>query len=82
MFNDAIRIFLDLQQPFMSPRYPGGPGPRGPGPGVRMPPQQVDFNSPGGPGPMMPGSMDPSRQGQYCLFSCPLLPELTNSECI
>lgn len=27
---------------FMSPRYPSGPGP-GPRPGVRMPPQQVDF---------------------------------------
>ncbi|XP_054162763.1 single-stranded DNA-binding protein 3-like isoform X3 [Oppia nitens] len=46
-------------QPFMSPRYPGGPRP-----GVRMP-QQVDFNPPGGvPGqPMMPNSMDPTRQG-------------------
>lgn len=49
-------------QPFMSPRYPGGPGPRS---GVRMP---QDFNpGPGGPGPMMPGSMDPGRPG--LLFS-------------
>ncbi|XP_075529087.1 single-stranded DNA-binding protein 3-like isoform X7 [Dermacentor variabilis] len=46
-------------QPFMSPRYPGGPRP-----GVRMP-QQVEFNPPGGvPGqPMMPNSIDPTRQG-------------------
>jgi hypothetical protein len=46
-------------QPFMSPRYPGGPRP-----GVRMP-QQVDFNPPGGvPGqPLMPNTMDPTRQG-------------------
>ncbi|RWS31643.1 Single-stranded DNA-binding protein 3-like protein [Leptotrombidium deliense] len=46
-------------QPFMTPRYPGGPRP-----GVRMP-QQVDFNPPGGvPGqPLMPNSMDPTRQG-------------------
>ncbi|XP_067120676.1 single-stranded DNA-binding protein 3-like isoform X1 [Centruroides vittatus] len=46
-------------QPFMSPRYPGGPRP-----GVRMP-QQVDFNPPGSvPGqPMMPNSLDPTRQG-------------------
>ncbi|XP_041356873.1 single-stranded DNA-binding protein 3-like isoform X3 [Gigantopelta aegis] len=44
-------------QPFMSPRYPGGPR----GPGVRMP-NQVDFNSPpcSGAGQMpMPNSMDP-----------------------
>ncbi|XP_077500538.1 sequence-specific single-stranded DNA-binding protein isoform X14 [Amblyomma americanum] len=48
-----------FSQPFMSPRYPGGPRP-----GVRMP-QQVDFNPPGGvPGqPMMPNSIDPTRQG-------------------
>ncbi|RWS16171.1 Single-stranded DNA-binding protein 3-like protein, partial [Dinothrombium tinctorium] len=47
-------------QPFMTPRYPGGPRP-----GVRMP-QQVDFNPPGGvPGqPLMPNSMDPTRQGE------------------
>lgn len=48
-------------QPFMSPRYPTGPRP-----GVRMPPQPVDFNSPGGvPGQgLMPNNMDPSRQGE------------------
>lgn len=45
-------------QPFMSPRYPGGPRS-----GVRMP---QDFNpGPGGPGPMMPGSMDPGRPGLF-----------------
>ncbi|XP_062618165.1 single-stranded DNA-binding protein 3-like isoform X3 [Saccostrea cucullata] len=48
---------MGQNQPFMSPRYPGGP--RGPGP-VRMPPNQVDFNPPGsGSGPIMPNSMEP-----------------------
>ncbi|EEC00848.1 glycine rich protein, putative [Ixodes scapularis] len=58
---DASLTMLFLSQPFMSPRYPGGPRP-----GVRMP-QQVDFNPPGGvPGqPMMPNSMDPTRQGKF-----------------
>lgn len=37
----VLLSFVLLLQPFMSPRYPGGP--RGPGP-VRMPPNQVDFN--------------------------------------
>lgn len=48
-------------QPYMGPRFPGGPRPN-----VRM--SQQDFN-PGGPGgmagqPMLPNNMDPSRQGE------------------
>ncbi|XP_025410181.1 single-stranded DNA-binding protein 3-like isoform X2 [Sipha flava] len=43
-------------QPFMGPRYPGGPRP-----GIRMSQLGNDFNSPSGQ-PMMPG-MDPLRQG-------------------
>ncbi|CAI6371666.1 unnamed protein product [Macrosiphum euphorbiae] len=43
-------------QPFMGPRYPGGPRP-----GIRMSQLGNDFNSPTGQ-PMMPG-MDPLRQG-------------------
>merc|ERR1719341_1800194 len=46
-----------MNQPFMSPRYPGGPRP-----GVRMPQMPSDFNGPPGQ-PIMPNSMDPSRQG-------------------
>ncbi|KAL3868637.1 hypothetical protein ACJMK2_041421 [Sinanodonta woodiana] len=48
---------MGQNQPFMSPRYPGGP--RGPGP-VRMP-NQVDFNAPGSAaGQMsMSNSMEP-----------------------
>ncbi|XP_050402914.1 single-stranded DNA-binding protein 3 isoform X4 [Patella vulgata] len=53
-------------QPFMSPRYPGGP--RGPGPGPVRLPNQIDFNPPpgstGGPMPGMPNNMDP-RPGVY-----------------
>ncbi|XP_076116952.1 single-stranded DNA-binding protein 3-like isoform X8 [Mytilus galloprovincialis] len=45
-------------QPFMSPRYPGGP--RGPGP-VRMPPN--DFNPPGGGGGQIPMNSMDSRPG-------------------
>ncbi|XP_025410184.1 single-stranded DNA-binding protein 3-like isoform X5 [Sipha flava] len=44
-------------QPFMGPRYPGGPRP-----GIRMSQLGNDFNSPSGQ-PMMPG-MDPLRQGE------------------
>ncbi len=40
IMNVDLDIFLCVFQPFMSPRYPGGP--RGPVP-VRMP-NQVDFN--------------------------------------
>ncbi|XP_050444459.1 single-stranded DNA-binding protein 3-like isoform X3 [Adelges cooleyi] len=43
-------------QPFMGPRYPGGPRP-----GIRMSPLGNEFSSPTGQ-PMMPG-MDPLRQG-------------------
>ncbi|XP_046357940.1 single-stranded DNA-binding protein 3-like isoform X4 [Haliotis cracherodii] len=48
---------LGQNQPYMSPRYPGGPR----GPGVRMP-NQVEFNTPPGSaaGQMpMPNSMEP-----------------------
>uniref|UniRef100_A0A2H8TVH6 Single-stranded DNA-binding protein 3 n=1 Tax=Melanaphis sacchari TaxID=742174 RepID=A0A2H8TVH6_9HEMI len=44
-------------QPFMGPRYPGGPRP-----GIRMSQLGNDFNSPTGQ-PMMPG-LDPLRQGE------------------
>uniref|UniRef100_A0A8C7XE60 Single stranded DNA binding protein 4 n=1 Tax=Oryzias sinensis TaxID=183150 RepID=A0A8C7XE60_9TELE len=52
-------------QPFMSPRYPGGPRPS-----LRMPNQP-----PGGiPGsqPLLPNSLDPTRPFHYCVFSSPL----------
>uniref|UniRef100_A0A8W8P097 Single-stranded DNA-binding protein 3 n=1 Tax=Magallana gigas TaxID=29159 RepID=A0A8W8P097_MAGGI len=61
--TDAFKCYIiascdaEGKKAFMSPRYPGGP--RGPGP-VRMPPNQVDFNTPGsGSGPIMPNSMEP-----------------------
>ncbi|XP_032793600.1 single-stranded DNA-binding protein 3 isoform X3 [Daphnia magna] len=45
-------------QPFMGPRYPGGPRPGS----VRMPQMGPEFGGPPGQ-PMMPNSLDPTRQG-------------------
>nr|XP_006814596.1 PREDICTED: single-stranded DNA-binding protein 3-like [Saccoglossus kowalevskii] len=47
---------MDNNQPFMSPRYAGGPRP------VRMPPQQPPGGVPGSQ-PLLPNTMDPTRQG-------------------
>ncbi|XP_070562782.1 single-stranded DNA-binding protein 3-like isoform X2 [Ptychodera flava] len=46
---------MDNNQPFMSPRYPGGPRP------MRMPQQQPPGGVPGSQ-PLLPNTMDPTRQ--------------------
>lgn len=54
MENKPVIVLVSFPQPFMSPRYPGGPRPS-----LRMP-NQPPGSIPGSQ-PLLPNSLDPTR---------------------